>query len=156
MHNKILGARRRASAEVIFDLMTVASRNRIAMSQAPITPKNATCSERAGGRSLCQERQAVASSARGRANHPTLLAGVGHHILLPAPRQSGSRYLVFALGAGHMCRAGAIRGGPRPSRFGFDTRHHRPSALPKPELPGSSVSPIWPAPIAHNGKGFPT
>jgi hypothetical protein len=32
------GARRRASAEVTFDLMTVASRDRIAMSQAPITP----------------------------------------------------------------------------------------------------------------------
>jgi hypothetical protein len=35
---KILGARRRASADVTFDLMTVASRDRIAMSQAPITP----------------------------------------------------------------------------------------------------------------------
>jgi len=35
---KSLGARRRASAEVTFDLMTVASRDRIAMSQAPITP----------------------------------------------------------------------------------------------------------------------
>jgi hypothetical protein len=35
---KILGARPGASAEVTFDLMTVASRDRIAMSQAPITP----------------------------------------------------------------------------------------------------------------------
>jgi hypothetical protein len=34
---KILGARRRASAEVTFHLVTVASRDRIAMSQAPIT-----------------------------------------------------------------------------------------------------------------------
>jgi hypothetical protein len=35
---KLLDAQRRASAEVTFDLMTVASRDRIAMSQAPITP----------------------------------------------------------------------------------------------------------------------
>jgi len=35
---KVLGAWRRAFAEVTFDLMTVASRDRIAMSQAPITP----------------------------------------------------------------------------------------------------------------------
>jgi hypothetical protein len=36
---KILGARPRASAEVTFDLMTVASRDRIAMSQAPTPTK---------------------------------------------------------------------------------------------------------------------
>jgi hypothetical protein len=34
---KLLGARLRAFAEVTFDLMTVAGRDRIAMSQAPIT-----------------------------------------------------------------------------------------------------------------------
>ena len=27
-------------------------------------------------------------------------------------------YLAFAVGADHMCMAGAIRGGPRPSSFG--------------------------------------
>jgi len=51
--------------------------------------------------------------------------------------------------------AGAIHGGPRPSRFGPDTRHHRPSALPNPELPGPSVSPFWPASYRAHGKGFP-
>ena len=42
------------------------------------------------------------------------------------------------------------------TRFGLDTRHHRPSALPNPELPGPSASPFWPARLAHMGKVSPS
>jgi hypothetical protein len=76
---KILGARRRASAEVTFDLMTVASRDRIAMSQAPDHTQEPQHSVNATGLlAMPQATGCCVSAPRRTQTYPTPLVGDSH------------------------------------------------------------------------------
>ena len=155
--------RPRAFAEGTPDPITVVSRDPIAMPRAPITPGNATCSERAG------------SDRSARSDRLLRQAPKGASVTLRSWRVSVttffSRRNVAAGSAG--CRRTQLipcirrRCGPY-VRSRCDPRWAAPlnalvstlaiaGQVPFPNLscPGPSVSPNWPALFAHNWKGFP-
>jgi hypothetical protein len=166
LHDSSSARSKRASAEVIFDLTTDVSRDRIVMSQAPITPRRRNLfSERVRAGRSCLERQVLRLTPFGAFQHPTLSAGGSHDILFSANLRAAIAGNSLSDAANVGCACISSRRGPHicrrcdpwwaaPSFFGWTLAITGQVGFPKSELhAGLAWTPLL-ASISTHGKGF--